>query len=56
MTDRGLLSVTGYYVHKVSLCGGPLLNCSSACNVLGVVVQMQFGIPGAGVSEVNNYC
>lgn len=42
--------------NRVSFCGGPMLKCSSVCNVSGVAVQMQFGIPGAGISEVNNCC
>lgn len=33
-----------------------MLKYSSVCNVSGVAVQMQFGIPGAGICEVNNCC
>lgn len=49
------------YLQQVSMSakchsGGPMLKYSSACNVLGVAVQMQFGIPGTGISEVISCC
>lgn len=33
--------------------GGPMLKYSSACNISDVAMQMQFGILGTGISEVN---
>lgn len=33
-----------------------MLKYSSACNVLGVAVQMQFGIPGMGIPELISCC